>query len=161
LPFRVGNHGRLDKLWQTRPSDDGKGTYREMTLNGGVIVENIYLDEGLLEVTFVKADGQGEVCSSAALHRPTTAQTCTPSHCVAADRLIPHPQPPPPTTQHYNAVTTDPATSLRVLKFGLRDAATKEPLHWPAPAALARGGIEKVFERALQLQHSGSAGAEQ
>ena len=48
-------------LWQTRTSDDGKGTYREMTLNGSVIVENIYLNDQALEVTFVKTDGQGEV----------------------------------------------------------------------------------------------------
>ncbi len=67
--------------------------------------------------------------------------------------------PPSPLKQHYNSVLADPATSQRVLKFGLRDAATKEPLHWAAPAAVARGGIEKVFERALalQLQHSGDA----
>jgi hypothetical protein len=56
--------------------------------------------------------------------------------------------------QHYNSVIADPATSLRVLKFGLRDTATKEPLHWDAPAAVARGGIEKVFQRALLLQRS-------
>jgi hypothetical protein len=33
-----------------------------MTLNGSVIVENIYLNEAALEVTFVKSDGSGEVC---------------------------------------------------------------------------------------------------
>jgi hypothetical protein len=46
-------------------SDDGKGTYREMTLNGAVISENIYLNRDALEVTFVKLDGQGEVCCTA------------------------------------------------------------------------------------------------
>jgi hypothetical protein len=61
--------------------------------------------------------------------------------------------------QHYNTVVIDPATSLRSLKFGLRDAATKQPLHWDAPAAVAAGGIKKVFERALLLQHSASAAA--
>jgi hypothetical protein len=59
--------------------------------------------------------------------------------------------------QHYNAVVVDPATSLRVLKFGLRDAVTKQPLHWDAPAAVASGGIQKVFERAMLLQSSASA----
>jgi hypothetical protein len=49
------------KFWQTRASDDGKGTYREMTLNGSVIIENIYLNESALEVVFVKTDAGGEV----------------------------------------------------------------------------------------------------
>jgi hypothetical protein len=46
-----------------------------------------------------------------------------------------------------------------VLKFGLRDIATKDPLHWQAPAAVAQGGISKVFERALQLQSLSAAAA--
>lgn len=51
----------LMTLPQTRPSDDGKGTHREMTLGGNIIVENIYLNQAALEVTFVKVDGLGEV----------------------------------------------------------------------------------------------------
>ena len=52
----------MSEPWQTRTSDDGKGTHREMTLNGSVIVEDIYLNDSALEVTFVKSDGTGEVC---------------------------------------------------------------------------------------------------
>ena len=41
----------------TRPSDDGKGTYREMSLGPNRrISENIYFDESKLEVKFVVAD---------------------------------------------------------------------------------------------------------
>ncbi len=65
-----------------------------------------------------------------------------------------------PLQQHYNSVITDTASSLRTLKFGLRDSATKMALHWAAPADVARGGIQKVFERARLLQENGSAGAE-
>ncbi len=38
----------------TRPSDDGLGIYREMTIlsNGARIVENIYFDEAIHEVNF-------------------------------------------------------------------------------------------------------------
>lgn len=36
----------------TRPSDDGKGTYREMSLGPNRIVENIYWVEEELEVQF-------------------------------------------------------------------------------------------------------------
>lgn len=37
----------------TRPSEDGRGTYREMSLGPNRIIENIYADEALLEVKFV------------------------------------------------------------------------------------------------------------
>lgn len=36
----------------TRTSDDGLGTYREMSLGPNRIIENIYADESLLEVNF-------------------------------------------------------------------------------------------------------------
>jgi hypothetical protein len=36
----------------TRPSDDGKGTYREMSLGPNRIIENIYWDQEELEVQF-------------------------------------------------------------------------------------------------------------
>jgi hypothetical protein len=61
--------------------------------------------------------------------------------------------------QHYNTVIS--AGSNRALKFGLRDAVTKEALHWNAPAAIALGGIQKVLERARQLQDVGAASAAQ
>ena len=60
----------MSEPWQTRTSDDGKGTHREMTLNGSVIVEDIYLNDSALEVTFVKSDGSGEVCKQS-LFPPT------------------------------------------------------------------------------------------
>ncbi len=66
---------------QTRPSDDGKGTYREMTLGGNVIVENIYLNQAALEVTFVKTDGLGEVHATPRLSpRPIACSSCCSSH---------------------------------------------------------------------------------
>ena len=37
----------------TRPSDDGKGTYREMSLGPNRIFENIYSNESTWEVKFV------------------------------------------------------------------------------------------------------------
>lgn len=37
----------------TRPSDDGRGTYREMSIGPNRMIENIYADEALLEVKFV------------------------------------------------------------------------------------------------------------
>lgn len=40
----------------TRPSDDGKGTYREMSVGPARILENIYADESLLEVKFIVTD---------------------------------------------------------------------------------------------------------
>ncbi len=40
----------------TRPSDDGRGTYREMNVGPNRIIENIYADEALLEVKFVVKD---------------------------------------------------------------------------------------------------------
>lgn len=40
----------------TRPSDDGKGTFREMSVGPARIFENIYADESLLEVKFVVTD---------------------------------------------------------------------------------------------------------
>ena len=64
-----------------------------------------------------------------------------------------------PRAQHYNTVIADATGSNRALKFGLRDAGTKEPLHWSAPAAVARGGIQKVLERAQLLQDSAAAAA--
>ena len=62
--------------------------------------------------------------------------------------------PPPPLQKHYNSVIAHNPGSNRVLKFGLRHSATKQPLHWNAPADVARGGIQKVFERAQLLQDS-------
>lgn len=44
----------------TRPSDDGKGTYREMSLGPRRIIENIYCDEAALEVLFVVVDAPTE-----------------------------------------------------------------------------------------------------
>ena len=40
----------------TRPTDDGKGTYREMSMGPHTICENIYTDESKLEVKFVVTD---------------------------------------------------------------------------------------------------------
>jgi hypothetical protein len=40
----------------TRVSDDGLGTYREMSMGPNRIVENIYADESKLEVSFVVID---------------------------------------------------------------------------------------------------------
>ena len=37
----------------TRQSDDGNGTYREMSVGPARILENIYSDESLLEVKFI------------------------------------------------------------------------------------------------------------
>ena len=49
-----------------------------MTSNGSVIAENIYLNEGALEVTFVKKDGSGEVsCSSCGLFIIFIAAFCS------------------------------------------------------------------------------------
>ena len=145
-------------LLQTRESDDGKGTYREMTLNGAVISENIYLNRDALEVTFVKSDGQGEVNDPPPPFPAIRRLLCRflTSHLPINVHHLPHAR---SCTQHYNTVLTDPVTHLRVLKFGLRDITTKEPLHWHAPAAVAQGGISKVFERALQLQSSSGAAA--
>lgn len=36
----------------TRPSDDGRGTYREMSMGANRIIENIYTDESIYEVNF-------------------------------------------------------------------------------------------------------------
>jgi len=48
----------------TRPSDDGRGTYREMTLNHNGnerrIIENIYCDESIFEVKFCVVDDPTE-----------------------------------------------------------------------------------------------------
>ena len=43
-----------------RPSDDGRGTYREMTLGERRIVENIYCDAAKHEVLFVVVDAATE-----------------------------------------------------------------------------------------------------
>jgi hypothetical protein len=120
-----------------------------MTFGGSEIVENIYLDESKLEVTFVKQDGQGEVRSACAV-------VWLPSDPAAWCMSTRMSHPP---LQHYNTVVTDPASSSRFLKFGLRDAATKQPLHWDAPADIVAIGIKNVFARALQLQHDASAAA--
>lgn len=44
----------------TRPSDDGNGTYREMSFGENRIIENIYVDDALLEVKFVVVDSDTE-----------------------------------------------------------------------------------------------------
>jgi hypothetical protein len=44
----------------TRPSADGRGTYREMSLGARRIIENIYEDEAALTVRFVVVDAATE-----------------------------------------------------------------------------------------------------
>jgi hypothetical protein len=44
-----------------RPSEDGLGVYREMTMGPNRIKENIYTDEKNLEVKFVIVDEKGEI----------------------------------------------------------------------------------------------------
>ena len=100
------------ELWQTRTSDDGTGTYREMTLNGSVITENIYLNEDALEVTFVKADGTGEVL----LLR-------TSNSALAVQRSS-HPPPPFP---RCSTTTASPQTLSRPSASSSSACATPSP----------------------------------
>ena len=50
---------------KSRPSDDGLGTYREMTMNfpsgPQTIVENIYSDKSILEIKFASANENYEI----------------------------------------------------------------------------------------------------
>ena len=58
--------------------------------------------------------------------------------------------------EHVNLIFTDPATGKSHLQFFKRNTTTLAPVHWPAPLAVAIGGIKKVLERARAL----AAGAE-
>ncbi len=49
--------------------------------------------------------------------------------------------------EHVNLISTD-AAGVRRLEFFLRDKNTKERVPWPAPKALAHGGILKVLKAA-------------
>lgn len=97
----------------TRPSDDGRGTYREMSLGPRRIIENIYCDEAALEVLFVVVDAP---------------------------------------TEHVNVITTD-AQGKRLLEFYLRDKVSKLRVPWPAPKAVALGGISKVLAAAASASN--------
>ncbi len=44
----------------TRPSDDGAGTYREMSMGPNRITENIYTDESIYEVNFSVANDEND-----------------------------------------------------------------------------------------------------
>lgn len=106
----------------TRVSDDGAGTYREMSMQAGGgqrIIENIYHD-GATIVRFV----------------------------VVGDA-----------NEHVNVIKTDAATGVRTLEFSKRNTTTLEPAFWPAPMAVAVGGIHKVLARARALR-DGAAPAE-
>jgi hypothetical protein len=99
----------------SRVSDDGKGTYREMTVNmpSGAsmrMIENIYHNN----VDVVR-------------------------FCVCGDN-----------DEHVNLIHTD-ATGGRHLQFFKRNTSTLEPVHWPAPMAIAIGGIQKTLDRARAL----------
>jgi hypothetical protein len=99
----------------SRVSEDGKGTYREMTVNmpsgsSSRMIENIYHND----VDVVR-------------------------FCVCGDN-----------NEHVNFIHTD-ATGGRHLQFFKRNTSTLEPVHWPAPMAVAVGGIHKVLERARAL----------
>ena len=45
----------------TRPSDDGLGTYREMTLGPNRIIENIYSNKSTLEIVFDMVNDDSEI----------------------------------------------------------------------------------------------------
>jgi hypothetical protein len=109
------------KVHVVRVSDDGFGTYREMSLLATPeqkIVENIYHNNVDL-VRFVVVGDEAE---------------------------------------HVNVIV-DEGAGVRSLQFLKRNTATLERVHWPAPLALAVGGINRVLARARALQE-GAAPAE-
>lgn len=100
-----------------RVSDDGNGTYREMTTAFQVahgmpserrIIENIYADKDRLEVRFRHVDDENEV---------------------------------------VNAILVD-ETGQRRLEYFLRNAASRERVHWAAPKKVGLGGIQSVLDKA-------------
>lgn len=97
------------ECWQTRTSDDGKGTYREMTLHGSVIIENIYLNESALEVVFVKEDGGGEVCRFFLQALCNPGHPSMPPHSAPSNSTtMPSSQTPPRPCAHSSSVCATP-----------------------------------------------------
>lgn len=60
-----------------RPSDDGKGTYREMTLGERVMKENIYEDVDALEVKFQIVGTNEEIVNAILTDAATGDRTLT------------------------------------------------------------------------------------
>lgn len=59
----------------TRVSDDGVGTYREMSLGPNRITENIYYDETILEVNFIVANDPNEHVNIIVVDKDTGKRT--------------------------------------------------------------------------------------
>lgn len=65
------------KVLVARPSDDGKGTYREMSLGERVIKENIYEDVDALEVKFQMVGTNEEIVNAILIDPATGDRTLT------------------------------------------------------------------------------------
>lgn len=59
----------------TRPSDDGKGIYREMSLGPKSIIENIYERKDDLEVVFQNVGSDDEIVNAITIDKDTDVRT--------------------------------------------------------------------------------------